>query len=244
MDKEIEQKMKEKHYAEYEALAQELGIDTLRRMIPKDWRETIKLALATGDDALNTISLKKWDRIAGIVNHGYGDNFHLIHDFPWNGIASLGLSAAERVCLLKHVAQYHLEPTEEELEKRTLEHFIHKEGIRMTSERVAQNPHMEDGFQGNHYKCTLRRKNKRMTIYFSKGPWHEGKEPKVDEVLDCLASDAIDRSQTFESWASDLGLNPDSRKAEKLYKICLKQDRRVRSFLGDAYQRLLEAERL
>jgi hypothetical protein len=44
----------------------------------------------------------------------------------------------------------------------------------------------------------------------------------------------------FEEWAADLGYDPDSRKAEKLFKTCEKQAGRLRSFLGDdLYDRLL-----
>jgi hypothetical protein len=58
--------------------------------------------------------------------------------------------------------------------------------------------------------------------------------PEIDSVLYCLISDAeaIDHP-TFESWASDLGYDPDSRKAESIYRACLETGLKLRAALGD-----------
>jgi hypothetical protein len=60
------------------------------------------------------------------------------------------------------------------------------------------------------------------------------REPEAAEILDCLASDAVsvENSRGFEDWASDLGYDPDSRKAEKTYLACVKSSERLRKFLG------------
>jgi hypothetical protein len=58
--------------------------------------------------------------------------------------------------------------------------------------------------------------------------------PKLADVLACIAGDAdvLDHA-TFEEWASDMGCDPDSRKAEALYRHCLEQALKLRNGLGD-----------
>lgn len=59
-------------------------------------------------------------------------------------------------------------------------------------------------------------------------------EPKLDDVLYSLASDAdAIEHPTFESWASDFGYDTDSRKAEAIYRACLETALKLRSALGD-----------
>lgn len=257
----MNESVKEEYYKRYERLAQELGVAAIRGLIPKSWHEAIRLAISNGDEYLNTIKLSKWDKLAGAIPLGRLGDFHLTTRGVWKNPALHGLSLSQRVSLLKHVARYHLddpepeklrqpdtpEKYEEDEPRQTITQFARKHGIRISSKCVLENPHMDD-FQGDHYKCTLKRmaggKIKRMTLHFSKGCGHEGEEPKVDEVLDCLASDFVDPGETFESWARNYGYDEDSRKAEKIYKACLKQTKKIKSFLGPLVSELLECERL
>jgi hypothetical protein len=97
-----------------------------------------------------------------------------------------------------------------------------------------------------HWKCTLRTKGRRMTLYFSQGSAHT-REPETADVLDCLASDArtLESSRSFEEWALDLGYDEDSRKAERTYRAVKKQSARLRKLLGEsAYKALLNADSL
>jgi hypothetical protein len=59
--------------------------------------------------------------------------------------------------------------------------------------------------------------------------------PTAAEVMYCLISDAsaIDHP-TYESWASDLGYDEDSRKGEAIYRACLEIGLKLRAALGDA----------
>lgn len=75
------------HAKKYEALAQKLGVEKLRALIPVS-AEKIRAALERGDKHLNSIKLRKWDA-AG------------------EAIRGQGLSMAEKVCVLKHVAKWH-----------------------------------------------------------------------------------------------------------------------------------------
>jgi hypothetical protein len=60
-------------------------------------------------------------------------------------------------------------------------------------------------------------------------------EPKALDVLHSLVmdSDVLD-SGSFESWASDLGFDADSRKAESTYRACLDIALKLRAAIGDA----------
>ena len=72
-----------------------------------------------------------------------------------------------------------------------------------------------------------------MTVYFTMGSAHTA-EPTAAEVLDCLASDAasVVNARDFTDWASDLGYDTDSRKAEQTYQACVKSTADLRRLLG------------
>jgi len=137
--------------------------------------------------------------------------------------------------------------------------FARKHRVTMTATLVGSNPNMDDMPAGStHWSCELRRSldvrgaqgrrlKRTLTTYFSMGPAH-CKEPTVYDLLDCLASDActIENAPTFEEFARDLGYDEDSRKAERIYKVCQKQTEKLRQFLGeDAFALLVfDTERL
>lgn len=63
--------------------------------------------------------------------------------------------------------------------------------------------------------------------------------PKIDppsaaDIFYSLSLDAsaID-SATFEDWAGDLGYDPDSREAERIYKLCLEIGLKLRAAIGE-----------
>lgn len=73
-------------------------------------------------------------------------------------------------------------------------------------------------------------------------PRYAVKVPTVEDVLDSLSHDSssYDNSRSFEEWASDLGYDPDSRKAYATYQTLAEQAKLLRHFLGDdAYKELL-----
>ena len=70
-------------------------------------------------------------------------------------------------------------------------------------------------------------------------------EPSLADLLGSLALDAsvLDYSN-FEDWASDFGYEPDSQKAEKVYRLCLQTALQLRNLLGwDALSKLQEFSR-
>lgn len=122
---------------------------------------------------------------------------------------------------------------------QTLQQFINRHGITADVEYTDTNPNMEDSrYPMNHWKVTLRRSNPRrqMTVLFSTGLGISG-QPDADDVLNCIISDAagIENAQGFEDWASEYGYDEDSRKAERIYKACQREARKLSQFLGDEY---------
>lgn len=117
--------------------------------------------------------------------------------------------------------------------------------VTMTAEYASINPNMvNEKWQANHYKVTLRYQGRQYTTYFSQGLGIAG-SPEVDSVLDCLASDAqgVDGA-TFENWASDYGYDTDSCKAEKIFKACQREAVNLRRLLGAKYTDLLNCDQL
>lgn len=128
----------------------------------------------------------------------------------------------------------------------TYPELIAKCGLKMTATRALDNPNMENSNQMDHWRCTIRNKSKqRIWLIFSMGFAHNGKKPKLAEVLDCMASDATVGWSSFESWCADLGMDSDSRKAERTFNACVDQTKRLKRIMGDDFDNLLNnVERL
>lgn len=123
----------------------------------------------------------------------------------------------------------------------TMQEFVAVNRIRMTAEWIGRRPDglMDDMPAGsNHYRCTLKRGTQRMTVYFSMGPAHS-ESPSVADVLECLASDATGADEDFESWCRDLGLDTDSRRAERIYKATVKATASLKRLLNGSFDALL-----
>lgn len=137
----------------------------------------------------------------------------------------------------------------------SLPRFIHQNGITMTYEAIPERPDRKDldekeqEWQDSafHYKITLRRGRKKMTTYYSQGAALTD-PPETEEVLDSLARDSegIHAARSFEDWASEYGLDTDSRKAERTYRAVQEISEKLRQFLGEGpYQELVnKVERL
>ena len=130
------------------------------------------------------------------------------------------------------------------IEMQPMTAFLADTRITMTASQVDDNPNMDDESRQSmdHWRCVFHLGRKRMAIFFSMGRGHNGREPELGDVLDCLASDAasVDNADTFDAWAAEYGYDTDSRRHERTYKTCVRQRDRLRAFLGeDQYQRLL-----
>ena len=95
--------------------------------------------------------------------------------------------------------------------------------------------------QADAYKVTLQYKRRKLTV-----PFYQGlacKDPTAASVIYCLISDAlsVEAADSFEDWADSLGYDKDSRKAEKTYKACVKNQQKIRRFLGTDFDMFAEA---
>ena len=115
------------------------------------------------------------------------------------------------------------------------EQFVATHGITAFVQPASTNPHMEGSDNMDNYRVTLKHGKRRLTVYFSKGVGHHGKEPSAEEVIDCMASDAagIENASGFDDWCSEYGFDADSRKAERVFKACQRQARQLNQLLGD-----------
>jgi hypothetical protein len=134
------------------------------------------------------------------------------------------------------------------LTRLTVRDFATRLGVTMTVRQTDRNPNMDD-YRMDHWRCYLRCDSRRMSIVFSMGVGHRGKQPHVTDVLDCLASDAagIVNSPRFEDWCGDYGYDSDSRKALRTFKTCERAAASLRRLLGSsaAFETLLfHTERL
>ncbi len=68
--------------------------------------------------------------------------------------------------------------------------------------------------------------------------------PSIEMVLECLQSDARMHEDTasFEEWAKEFGLDPDSRKAHVSWEVELRQSRELKRLLGTNWEEFLELE--
>lgn len=130
----------------------------------------------------------------------------------------------------------------------TIHEFIKKHGLNVaTATMVKDNPNVSDpSWKADHWHLVIARPGHIMPTYYSMGTGHEGRRPRLAEVLDSLASDVSGIDQPFEDWARDLGYDPDSRKAEKIFAACKREAAELEKFLGpDAFAELLnDVERL
>lgn len=111
--------------------------------------------------------------------------------------------------------------------------------VTCTSAPAAPRPGWPEG--ASHWTVTLRMARRRMTVAYSMGSAHRG-EPDCADVLACVASDASSADQPFESWASDLGYDTDSREAERTWKACREARAKLIRFAGDHFDRIVAAE--
>jgi hypothetical protein len=138
----------------------------------------------------------------------------------------------------------------------TYQEFISKHKLGMTCERINERKDQSEwGSATRHWSLRIftpgimdfTSEFTDFRVEFSQGSAHT-KEPQLDEVLDCLASDAagVENANNFEDWCAEYGFDEDSRKAEKIYLAALDQAEALKNFLGsDAYNELLwDMERL
>jgi len=94
----------------------------------------------------------------------------------------------------------------------------------------------------NSYRCTTHYKGRRYSFDYWQGIGISH-DPRVDDVLDSLLSDAQAGEQTFEDFCADFGYDSDSRKAEKIWRACQRVAKNMKRLLGKDYETFLYADR-
>ena len=92
----------------------------------------------------------------------------------------------------------------------------------------------------NKYKARIIYNNKKsMTIiYYTGNGWK--KDPVLEDILGSILLDVTYLDYGFEDFASELGYDPDSRTAEKIYKDIQKQAKKInRIFSKEEQEELL-----
>lgn len=124
--------------------------------------------------------------------------------------------------------------------------FIDRLGITAEVTTAASNPNRDDLDAARdpgqrHWRVTLKFNGREYAVPFTQGSaWT--RPPSVADVLDAVASDAagFENARLFEDWAPEYGYDPDSRKAERVFRAVERQSVKLQRFLGDEeYQRLL-----
>lgn len=122
--------------------------------------------------------------------------------------------------------QYHYCPSWDDPMPDDDREFILKEmGVRISSERI---PHRTDslyqewGDSASHWAVEIRRGANKFSINYSMGPAHKGNPDPLDVVFSLLSDIRGVEDRELEDWAVDLGFDPNSRKAERIFKACKK----------------------
>jgi len=128
----------------------------------------------------------------------------------------------------------------------TIQEFAKAHGIEIKTETRGGNPLMEDSAGMDHWTVLLTRKEagggrRQFSTPFSKGHGHEGKAPTVEEVLECLQSDAFAESD-FGYFCQDFGYDEDSRKAKRLHERVMRQNKKVERFMGELFETFLSCQ--
>ena len=125
----------------------------------------------------------------------------------------------------------------EENTSMSMTEFLKKHGITMTAARTNSNPNFyaKDMWiqSSTHWFCLFSMGDSSFQTFFSQGSGHRGKAPLAKDVMNCLISDSSSvQGRSFEDWASDMGYDTDSRKAERTYDIIVRQSKNLKLFLG------------
>ncbi|WP_186318602.1 hypothetical protein, partial [Bacillus pumilus] len=92
----------------------------------------------------------------------------------------------------------------------------------------------------NQYTATLKYQSRQLTVDFFTGlAWN--RDPDALDVLSNLALTAshVEYSSSYEDFCSEIGYSP-SYQTIKIYKDCLRINRRLKKLLGDDYKEITE----
>jgi hypothetical protein len=85
----------------------------------------------------------------------------------------------------------------------------------------------------NHWNVTLKYGRRKMLVKFSTGALFG--EPTLGDVMYTLFSEAYNLDEPFEEWATNYGLDTNSRKVYAMWQECQRQTHELHVLLGDDY---------
>lgn len=110
--------------------------------------------------------------------------------------------------------------------------------IQLTGKLVKENVNKWDMMR-NQFKVTVKTVNGSFSFDFwgYHNDWKKGKnEINLIEAFYCFIGDAISGNDSFENFCSELGYDEDSIKALKIYKECVKANKRSENLGIDLYE--------
>ena len=122
-----------------------------------------------------------------------------------------------------------------------LEPLCVSKGVKVTCKFVGE-VERDSEWRARAWNVTIYYQGRRMTTAFYQGLGHT-EEPSAADVVSALCSDArfVD-GQTLEDFCAELGYDPDSRKAERIYKACQKHAPKIRRLFGEDFDLFANAE--
>lgn len=115
-------------------------------------------------------------------------------------------------------------------------HILRAMGISMRHTSVRMPEHRQDlwGKGATHWAVTLRRRDgASIKSGYTMGSAHTG-NPELSNVLACLLIDATSAELSHVDWCAETGHDPDSRKAERMYRACRSIARSLARLFSDA----------
>jgi hypothetical protein len=133
---------------------------------------------------------------------------------------------------------------------QTLEKFLTGSDVAMRCREVDPNSSrlqlMTAPWAAHQYRCELHGSNGDAPVTTIVGS--DNGPPEMPDVLDEVAAEAavVETARCFEEWAVQMGFDPDSRHAERVYRAWRRRTSNLRTLLGnERYEQLLwRTERL
>lgn len=114
-------------------------------------------------------------------------------------------------------------------------------GVALTARHVGRQIDA-DKWEHDAWKVTLHFQGRQLTTDFRSGTGHNGEPPSAADVVSSLLLDADSGDRIFDDFCSDLGYDPDSRKAERIWKACRRMAPKIRRLLGEHFEAFQNAE--
>lgn len=167
---------------------------------------------------------------AVVAQYGADDSVALSES--WNDYTDALCKDGELTAL-----QYHYCPSwDDEMPDDDREFILKEMGVRVTSERI---PHRTDNLDqdwddsASHWAVEIRRGAEKFSINYSMGSAHKGNPDPLDVVFSLLSDIRDVEDREFEDWAGDMGFDPDSRKAERVFEACRETLANMRNLFTD-----------